>query len=77
MANAGAGKEPSLIFGRDPDAGEPLFGSRDPRQLAAQLAGIIGDVRTCTIELGAPIGDACSLEGRLTLDGQMLERDAR
>jgi hypothetical protein len=77
MANAGAGKDPSLIFGRDPDAEEPLFGSRDPQQLAAQLAGIIGDVRTCTIELGAPIGSERSLEGRLILDGQVLERDAR
>jgi hypothetical protein len=76
MANAGAGKDPSLIFGRDPDAEEPLFGSRDPQKLAAQLAGIIGDVRTCTIDLGAPIGNESSLEGRLILDGQVLERDA-
>lgn len=75
MANAGAGKDPSLIYGRDPDAEEPLFANDDPRQLAAQLAGIIGDVRTCTIELGAPIGSERSLEGRLSLDGQVLERD--
>lgn len=76
MANAGAGKDPSLIYGRDPDAEEPLFANDDPRQLATQLSGIIGDARTCTIELGAPIGSASSLDGRLILDGRVLEHDA-
>jgi hypothetical protein len=77
MANAGAGKDPSLVYGRDEGAEQPLFASSDPRQLAAQLAGIIGDVRSCTIELGTPIGSAGSLQGRLMLDGQVLEQDAR
>jgi hypothetical protein len=75
MANAGAGKDPALVYGRDPEAEEPLFADSDPRELAAQLAGIIGDLRTCTVELGSPIGSE-SLEGRLILDGRVLERDA-
>lgn len=77
MANAGAGKEPELVYGRDVDAEQPLFANSDPRRLAAQLAGIIGDVRSCTIELGTPIDGEGSLQGRLILDGRVLENDAR
>ena len=77
MANAGAGKDPALVYGVDDEAEEPLFANADPRALAAQLAGIIGDVRTCTIELGTEVGSERSLEGRLLLDGQVLENDAR
>ncbi|HTV19350.1 MAG TPA: vWA domain-containing protein [Polyangiaceae bacterium] len=77
MANAGAGKDPSLVYGIDVDAEQPLFANSDPKLLAAQLAGIIGDVRTCTIELGTPIGNEGSLQGRLILDGRRLQRDAR
>lgn len=77
MANAGAGKDPSLVYGVDIDAEPPLFANADPTELAAQLAGIIGDVRTCTIELGAPIGSEDSLQGRLILDGRRLQRNSR
>lgn len=76
MANAGAGKDPALVYARDADAEQPLFANDDPRKLATQLSGIIGDVRSCTIELGTPIGSESSLQGRLILDGQVLERDA-
>jgi hypothetical protein len=76
MANAGAGKDPSLVFGRDAEAEQPLFANDDPRELAAQLAGIIGDVRTCTVELGTRVGSERSLEGRLMLDGRALEHAA-
>ena len=77
MANAGAGKDPNLVYGVDDDAEQPLFANSDPKQLAAQLSGIIGDVRSCIIELGTPIGREGSLEGRLILDGRRLQRDAR
>jgi hypothetical protein len=76
MANAGAGKDPNLRFGRDADAEQPLFANDDPQKLAAQLAGIIGDVRTCTIELGTRVGSERTLQGRLLLDGRPLEHDA-
>ncbi|MEY2929415.1 MAG: hypothetical protein RL033_164 [Pseudomonadota bacterium] len=77
MANAGAGKDPqSLVYGRDPEAEQPLFASNDPQQLADQLKGIIGDIRSCTVELGTPVGTERSLEGRLVLDGQPLEHGA-
>lgn len=77
LANAGAGKDPSLVFGVDADAEEPFSASSDPRELAGQLRGIIGDVRSCTIELGAPVGTERELEGRLVLDGAPLDNDRR
>lgn len=74
MANAGAGKDPQgLLYGRDPEAEQPLFASSDPRVLAEQLKGIIGDLRSCTVELGTPVGKERTLEGQLLLDGQPLE----
>ena len=77
LANAGAGKDPALVYGNDPGAEQPLFARTDPQQLADQLKGIIGDVRTCTIELGTDVGSARTLDGRLVLDGQPLANDAR
>jgi hypothetical protein len=77
MANAGAGKDPELVYGVDADAEQPLFASSDPRQLADQLKGIIGDVRSCTVELGTTVGIGRALDGRLLLDGVPLENDAR
>jgi hypothetical protein len=72
MANAGAGKDPDLTFGTDPDAEEPLYASSDPRDLAAQLRGIIGDVRTCSVELGEDVGRGRAFDGELSLDGAPL-----
>jgi hypothetical protein len=78
MANAAAGKPArELVWGRDADAEEPLYASTDPRELAAQLRGIIGDVRTCTIELDEKVGLGRAFEGRLVLDGTELEYGAR
>jgi hypothetical protein len=53
MANAGAGKDPDLVYGVDPGAEPPLFANSDPQQLAQQLRGVIGDVRTCTVSAPA------------------------
>jgi hypothetical protein len=75
MANASAGKPLDLVFGTDADAVEPLYASTEPRELAAQLKGVIGDVRSCTIELGKRIGDARTLDGRVVLDGAPLVHD--
>jgi hypothetical protein len=73
MANAGAGKDPGLIYGQDAAAEQPLFASTDPEQLASQLEGVIGDIRTCTISLGQWAGASRGLDGRISLDGQVLE----
>lgn len=77
LANAGAGKAPELRYGVDPDAEEPLSASSDPAELANQLRGIIGDVRSCTVQLGTWVGSERTLEGRLMLDGQELSHDDR
>jgi hypothetical protein len=69
MANAGAGKDPALVYGRDADAEQPLFANSDPVELAKQLKGVIGDVRTCTVQLGAWAGADRGRLGQLTLDG--------
>jgi hypothetical protein len=77
LANAGAGKEPSLVYGIDPGAEQPLTASSDPQALAEQLKGIVGDVRSCTIDLGTRVGTAQTLAGRVILDGQALANSAR
>jgi len=77
LANAGSGKDPDLIYGRDPEAEQPLFARTDPQQLADQLKGIIGDVRSCTVDLGTSVEPDRALDGRLLLDGQTLANDAR
>jgi hypothetical protein len=77
LANAGAGKDPNLVYGVDADAERPFSASTEPRELAGQLRGIIGDVRRCTIELGTSVGTERVFEGRLVLDGQPLESDRR
>jgi hypothetical protein len=61
----------------DPDAEQPLSASTDPRELAEQLRGIVGDVRSCTVDLGTIVGSERSLDGRLMLDGQVLGHDDR
>jgi hypothetical protein len=76
LANAGAGKDPSLVSGVDTDAEPPLSASSDPRMLAGQLRGIIGDARSCTVDLGTTVGSDRALEGRLVLDGRVLDNDA-
>jgi hypothetical protein len=76
MANASAGKPLDLIYGRDPDAVPPLYADTEPRALAAQLKGVIGDVRNCTVELGTFVGDVRALDGRVALDGVALEHDS-
>ena len=54
-----------------------MFARTEPQQLADQLKGIIGDVRTCTIDLQTDVGATRTLDGRLMLDGQPLANDAR
>ena len=73
MANAGAGKPLDLVYGTDPGASQPLYASTEPRALAAQLKGAIGDVRSCTIELGTEVALARRRDARLVLDGRTLE----
>jgi hypothetical protein len=73
MANAGAGKAPELVFGSDPDAERPLYASTEPDELARQLQGVIGDLRSCTIELGTHVDRTLASEARLTLDGRSLQ----
>jgi len=75
MANAAAGLPPDLVFGVDAEAQEPLYADTEPRALAAQLKGVIGDVRNCTIELGTRVGGSRALEGNVVLDGEVLEHD--
>jgi hypothetical protein len=72
LANAAAGKDPGLVWGRDEGAERPLFASDDRAELAAQLTGVIGDVRSCVVELGELVGAVRAGQGRLTLDGQTL-----
>lgn len=72
MANAGQGKDPALFYGIDADAVEPLHASTDPRVLADQLKGVIGDVRSCIVELREEVGPGRAFEGTLTLDGATL-----
>lgn len=72
MANAGAGKDPTLVYGQDVDAEQPLFANTDPAELAKQLKGVIGDVRTCTVQLGQWAGASRGFSGQLTLDGEPL-----
>jgi von Willebrand factor type A domain-containing protein len=76
MANAGAGKPPDLVFGTDADAERPLYASTEPEQLAEQLKGVIGDVRSCDIELGTRVDLARAWEAQLTLDGRPLRYGA-
>jgi von Willebrand factor type A domain-containing protein len=73
MANAGAGKPPELVFGNDADAEQPLYASTEPDELARQLQGAIGDVRSCTVELGTRVDRARAGDAQLTLDGQVLQ----
>jgi von Willebrand factor type A domain-containing protein len=72
LANAAAGKDARLVWGQDADAERPLFASDDRTELAAQLTGVIGDARSCVVELGELVGAVRAGEGRLTLDGQPL-----
>jgi hypothetical protein len=73
MANAAAGKPLDLEYGEDSDAEQPLYASTQPRELAAQLKGVIGDVRSCSIELGTDVDVRRARRGRLVLDGRELE----
>lgn len=73
VANAGAGKRWDLVYGEDEGAEEPLYASTDARELSEQLKGIIGDVRTCTVELGETVSARWALSGRLVLDGVPLQ----
>jgi hypothetical protein len=76
MANAGAGKPLNLVYGTDADAERPLYASTEPRELADQLKGAIGDRRSCTIELGTEVESSHIREGVLSLDGRTLEYGA-
>jgi hypothetical protein len=72
MANAGAGKASGLVFGQDPGAERPLSAASDPATLAGQLAGLIGDVRTCLVDLGQDVFVAQGGLGSFELDGRTL-----
>jgi hypothetical protein len=76
LANASAGRPLDLVYGTDPDAVQPLYADTESRALAAQLRGVIGDVRNCTVELGTLVGDARAFDGRVVLDGVPLEHDS-
>jgi hypothetical protein len=77
MANAAAGKPLDLEYGEDPGAEAPLYASTRPRELAAQLKGVFGEVRSCSVELGTDVDTSRARQGRLVLDGRELEyRDA-
>jgi hypothetical protein len=39
----------------DPGAEAPLYASTRPRELAAQLEGVFGEVRSCSVELGTDV----------------------
>lgn len=73
MANAGAGKPRNLRYGVDEGAEPPLSASTEPSELADQLKGVIGDVRTCTVELGTRVDPERVLSNSLVLDGIALE----
>jgi hypothetical protein len=64
------------VFGRDPDAEQPLYASTEPQDLAQQLAGVIADVRSCTIELGTAVDRARRRDAQLVLDGVPLQYGA-
>lgn len=72
MANAGAGKARELIYGIDEDAEPPLTAASDPVQLAAQLRGALGAVRSCIVDLGTRVDRGQALDGQVMLDGQQL-----
>lgn len=73
MANAAAGKPLDLEYGEDPGAEAPLYASTQPRELATQLKGVFGDVRSCSVELGTDVDSGRARQGRLVLDGRELE----
>jgi hypothetical protein len=73
MANAAAGKPLDLEYGEDSDAEAPLYASTQPRELATQLKGVFGDVRSCSVELGTDLDGRRASRGRLVLDGRELE----
>jgi hypothetical protein len=53
-----------------------LYASTEPRVLAEQLKGIIGDVRTCNVELRTLVGAGRAPDGSVVLDGTALEYGA-
>jgi len=73
MANAAAGKPLDLEYGEDAGAEAPLYASTQPRELATQLKGVFGDVRSCSVELGTDVDARRAGQGRLVLDGRELE----
>jgi Mg-chelatase subunit ChlD len=76
MANAGAGKDERLRFGTDQGAQQPFYASSDPRELAQQLRGVIGDERTCLVDLETFVGLERAGEGSFVLDGVTLRHGA-
>jgi hypothetical protein len=73
MANAAAGKSLDLEYGEDAGAELPLYASTEPRELAAQLQGVFGDARSCSVELGADVDPRRAREGRVVIDGRALD----
>ena len=73
MANAGVGAPLDAVWGRDDGAGQPHQASDDQAELAAQLTGMLGAVRTCLIDLRETVDPLRAAEATLWLDSQPLE----
>ncbi len=72
MANAGSGRRLAARYGHDDDAARPLRASDDPAELASQMVGALGDVRSCVIALEPAESDLDEGAARVTLDGRSL-----
>jgi len=68
MANVAQGVREDAVWGQDSEAIEPIVASNQDDVLAAQIQGALGDVRTCSLALGADV----DLDGAfvVTLDGE-------
>jgi hypothetical protein len=76
MANAGAGQPLELIYGVDPSAARPYQASDDAGELALQLQGILGYVRSCMVAMNADVNAETIESGVVEIDGQELLRDS-
>ncbi len=74
MANVGQGVRADAVFGEDDEAVQPIAASDDPKILAEQIRGALGDVRSCSIPLGEDVDFGGSFE--LILDGAPLPANA-
>jgi hypothetical protein len=66
MANAGMGKDPATT---PPNAAKYYVAASSQAELAMQLTGIIGSVRSCVVHLGGVVDLAHASSGTVILDG--------